>query len=278
MRREPFTTSVGGLELASIEDAVGLLGDLADLYPDVPADIWQPYRALYPSLFDGSQWMLRCGCFLVRGDDATVLVDTGVGPPGSWGWNAISEGGLPEGLSALGVSPEDVDVVLLTHLHIDHLGWNTDADGVVFFPRARYVVHRDAVAFALTQRERPHIRRCVAPLLDRFERISEATELGPGIETFELPGHLPGHLGVHVRSEGRAVELIADMAVHPALLEEPDWVYASDGDPPVCAETRRRVLPDLLDDEVLVACGHYPGSGVGRVLTSDGRVVWEEAR
>jgi hypothetical protein len=70
--------------------------------------------------------------------------------------------------------------------------------------------------------------------------------------------------------------LVADFAVHPALLQEPAWLYVSDVDPAVTAETRRSLLPQLLDRDVLVACGHYPGSGIGRVVTRDGRVVWEE--
>jgi len=272
----PFTTSVGTLEVVSIEDAVGLLGELGELYPDVPAEAWEPYRALYPDVFEGSQWRLRCGCFLVRGDESTVLVDTGVGPPGAWEWNALREGGLPSALEAIGVAPDDVDVVLLTHLHIDHLGWNTGADGSVSFPRARYLVHRDAVEFVRARTDLPHLARCVVPLLDRFELVAGETEVASGIRVRELPGHYPGHLGVQVESEGRRLELIADLAVHPAHLHEPGWVYVADGDPPTCAETRRRVLPELVDQDVLVACGHYPGSGIGRVVTRDGRVVFEE--
>ena len=277
MAEAPFTFPVGGLEVTSIEDAVGLLGDLADLYPDLSSEAWEPYRALYPELFEGSQSRLRCGSFLVRGEAATVLVDTGVGPPGSWEWNALHEGGLPDALDELGIGRDDVEVVVLTHLHIDHLGWNTNADGAVYFPRARYVVHEAAVEFVRARTDLPHIARCVVPLLDRFELVSGSVEIAPGIQMYELPGHYPGHMGVRVESEGRRLELIADLAVHPALLHEPEWAYAADADPPACAGTRRRIVPELADRDVLVACGHYPGSGVGRVVTRDGRVVWEEA-
>jgi glyoxylase-like metal-dependent hydrolase (beta-lactamase superfamily II) len=269
--------AVGGFEIVSILDAVGRLGDLADLYPAVPERAWEPYRELYPSLFDGPEWPLPCRCFLLRSEEATVLVDTGVGPAGLWTeWTAETEGGLPPALDELGVSREDVDVVFLTHLHIDHLGWNTDTNGEVFFPRARYVVHRDAVAFARDRSELPHIARCVVPLLERFELVSGEIELAPGVSAHELPGHYPGHMGVRVESGGRRLELIADLAVHPAFLQEPDWVYVADGDPLVCAETRRRVVPGLVGESVLVACGHYPGSGIGRLVTRDSRIVWEE--
>ncbi len=268
---------VGSIELHSLPDAVGLLAPYAKVYPEVPEDAWDPYRALYPELFAGPDWRLPCTCFLVRSGGDTVLVDTGVGPPGLWDWRALEEGHLPTTLAGLGVGRDDVDVVFLTHLHIDHLGWNTDAEGVPFFPRARYVVHRDALAFARQAADAPHVGRCVEPLADRFETVTGPVELAPGVTAFESAGHYPGHLALRLESGGAAAVLLADTAVHPALLQEPDWVYVADGDPAVCAESRRRVLPELVDRDVVVACGHYPGRGIGRVVTRDGRVVWEEA-
>jgi glyoxylase-like metal-dependent hydrolase (beta-lactamase superfamily II) len=85
-------------------------------------------------------------------------------------------------------------------------------------------------------------------------------------------------MALRLAADGEQAVLLADTAVHPALLNEPDWVYAADGDSDACADTRRALLPELVDQDVLVACGHYPGSGIGRVVTRDGRVVWEEAR
>jgi glyoxylase-like metal-dependent hydrolase (beta-lactamase superfamily II) len=267
---------VGSLELHPLRDAVGLLAAYAEVYPDVPAEAWGPYRALYPELFAGEDWRLPCGCFLVRTVDTTILVDTGVGPPGLWDWTAEDEGRLPAELDALGVRAEDVDVVFLTHLHIDHLGWNTHLEGVQFFPHARYVVHRDALAFAMQRTELAHIRRCVEPLASLFETVAGDVELAPGVTAFESIGHYPGHMALRLESEDARAMLLADTAVHPALLNEPDWVYAADGDPPACAETRHRLYPELVDRDVLVACGHYPGTGIGRVVTRDGRIVWEE--
>ena len=268
---------VGSIELHPVPDAVGLLADYSEVYPEVPPEAWDPYRSLYPDLFAGSDWRLPCKCFLVRSAGTTILVDTGVGPPGLWGWTAVEEGQLPGALEELGVRRDDIDVVFLTHLHIDHLGWNADLEGVPFFPRARYVVHRDAVAFARQRAELPHIRRCVEPLVDRFETVSGELELAPGVSAFESPGHYPGHMALRLESDGAAGVLIADTAVHPALLDEPDWVYAADGDPGISAQSRHRLLPELVDRDVVVACGHYPGTGIGRVVTREGRVVWEEA-
>ena len=257
-------------------DAVGLLAAYSQAYPDVPDEAWEPYRALYSDLFAGEDWRLPCGCFLVRTGGTTILVDTGVGPPGLWDWTAVDEGRLPAVLDELGIHRDEVDIVFLTHLHIDHLGWNADLEGFAFFPRARYLVHRDALAFARQRAELPHVRRCVETLVDRFEVVSAGLELAPGVAAFESVGHYPGHMALRLESDGAQAVLLADTAVHPALLHEPDWVYVSDGDPAACAETRRSLIPGLVDRDVVVACGHYPGSGIGRVVTRDGRVAWEE--
>ncbi len=269
---------VGSIELHAVPDAVGVLADYPDAFPEVSAEEWQPYRVLYPELFAGEGWRLPCKCYLVRAGGVTVLVDTGVGPPGLWGWTAEQEGELPEALDRLGVSPSAVDIVFLTHLHIDHVGWNTDLEGSAFFPRARYLAHRDAVAFATSQAERPHVRRCIAPLADRFEHVDGEIEIAPGITTLPAPGHYPGHLALRIVSEEQEAVLLGDVALHPALWAEPDWVYVSDTNPSECAKTRRALLPQFVDRDVLVACGHYPGSGIGHLVTRDGRIVWEEAR
>ena len=212
---------------------------------------------------------------LVRSGRTTVLVDTGVGPPGSWpDWSPEVEGRLPDELAALGVADADVDIVFLTHLHIDHLGWNTGPDGTPFFPRARYVVHRDALEHARKAADRPQIRRCVEPLADRFETVSGAVELSDEVMAFEAPGHYPGHMAVRLTSHGHGAVLLADVAVHPVLLDRTDVAYVFDVDATTAMDTRKRLVPELLDEDVLVACGHYPGGGIGRLVTRDGRVAF----
>lgn len=268
--------NVGAIELHHVLDAVGILADYDEVYPEVEAGEWERYRELYPYLFEGVGWRLPCATYLVRTGDATILVDTGVGPPGLWDWTAEEEGRLPGALENLGVRRDDVDVVFLTHLHIDHLGWNTDLEGVPYFPRARYLVHRDAVAFARQRAELPHMRRCVEPLVDRFELLNGEVELAPGVTGFLAAGHYPGHMAMRLSSEGSEAVILSDIAVHPAMLDRPDLRYVSDTEQDASIATRRAILSELVDRDVLVACGHYPGSGIGYVVTRDGRVVWEE--
>jgi glyoxylase-like metal-dependent hydrolase (beta-lactamase superfamily II) len=265
------------IELDAVVDAQGVLGDLGELYPDVPAEAWEPYRALHPELFDENRWRLPCTCYLLRASGVAVLVDTGIGPPGLWDWQPEREGELVAGLEGLGVEPGDVDVVFLTHVHIDHVGWNADAGGTPLFANARHLIHPDGLMWALDARaEAPYVQRCLRSLTKRrlVDDVRGGEEIVPGIWTVDLSGHLPGHLGLRIGDEAL---LIADAAVHPALLDEPGWVYVWDHDPETSAATRRALVPDLVDREVLVVCGHYPDGGIGRVVRRDGRNVWVSA-
>jgi glyoxylase-like metal-dependent hydrolase (beta-lactamase superfamily II) len=263
---------VGSVELVPLLDAVGELGELAELYPDISD--WAPYRDLYPKLFAESRWRIPCTSYLLRSGGQTVLVDTGVGPAGLWGWEAEFEEGLIPALADAGTAPEDVDVVFLTHLHVDHVGWNTDREARLGFPNARYLAHRDGVAFA-SESGREHVARTILPVA--FEHIDGETAVADGVTTLPLPGHFPGHMGLRVDSEGERAILIADAAVNPMLLDQPDRAYVSDGDQATCAVTRRAILPELVDQDVLVVCGHYPDGGIGRVASRGDRVVWEAA-
>jgi glyoxylase-like metal-dependent hydrolase (beta-lactamase superfamily II) len=158
------------------------------------------------------------------------------------------------------------------------VGWNADADGVPLFSHARHLLHPDGLALATGERaDLPHIRRCLHSIIEAglVEEVEAGAEIAPGLVTIELPGHLPGHVGIRVGDEA---VLIADAAVHPALLDEPEWMYVSDSDPATSAETRRSLLSDLVDRDVLVACGHYPEGGIGRVTSRDGRVIWEASK
>ena len=92
---------------------------------------------------------------------------------------------------------------------------------------------------------------------------------------FEIPGHFPGHMGLRIESDGRRALLLADTAVHPKMLDVPELVYVSDADSEACAQSRRALLQELVDQDVLAVCGHYPRGGIGRVVTRDGQVVWE---
>ena len=269
---------IGQVEVLPLLDAVGKLGELSELYPEAPPGLWEPWRELYPELFAGDSWRLPCTCYLIRSAGTSVLVDTGVGPAGLSGWEAESEEGLLPALAANGVSPDEIDLVFLTHLHIDHIGWNADRDGEPVFPRARFVAPGAAISLA-REHDFPHLFRCVHSLLDRglLDAIEYGAQPVDGVTAVDLPGHYPGHLGLRVESAGELALLIGDAAVHPVLLDQPETVYVSDWDAAASAATRRALISEVVDADTVVVCGHYPSGGIGRVVRRAGRVIWEAA-
>ena len=206
------------------------------------AAAWAPWRQRHPEAFGGpGRWRLRDWCFVVRGRDRVVLVDTGVGGPGAPGATWIgTPGRLPQELAAAGVEPDEIDLVVLTHLHLDHIGWNLAWDGDrprPRFPRARYLVQRaDWELFASRGEDaREAFDRCVAPLqaLGVAELLEGDRTLDAELSLLHTPGHTPGSQSLLVRSGEEAALLWGDVANHPAQVGEPDWGPGSDVQPEV---------------------------------------------
>ena len=260
---------VGEIELLPLTDGRGTLGTYAELFAGAAPERWDPYRAAYPELFAAGGLHIPYRCFLVRGPGPLVLVDTGVGA----GNPDIPLDGTPQlmnELEAAGVQPADVDIVFLTHLHTDHIGWNV-IEGEPSFPNARYMTHEQGWNWATARQDarRPYID----PLAPRVELISGEVVIAPGVQAFHTPGHLPGHMSLRLTSGDARGIILGDVAVHPAQLREPELEYHFDFDKEEAVRTRREVL-DELDEKTLVACGHYPGEGVGSVVDDDGAPYW----
>ena len=194
-------------------------------------------------------------CVVVRVGGRTVLIETGFGnklPPKFAAIYATS-GKLPASLKAAGVRPEDVDIVINTHLHWDHCGWNTveDAEGTVraFFPNATYVMHAGEILHGRRQTERDRVSYVPAnyePLLAEG-RVREVTvtepgaveEICPGVRVECFPGHTRQMLVVHMESEGERACFTSDLLPTWAH-ESPSWVMAFDLDPLRTIEEKHR--------------------------------------
>jgi glyoxylase-like metal-dependent hydrolase (beta-lactamase superfamily II) len=230
---------VGRFEMLALLDGEGSFASVAEVFPAL-AGRTEP-------------WVLPVQCVLIRSPDRVVLVDTGLGPqPRQF---------LPDVESHLlqQVEAENVDVVVHTHLHVDHVGW----DGV--FPRARYVVHRDDWSFFMVpwqMRDRPHLHR-LEPLQEEglVDLVAGEADVAPGIRVIPSPGHTPGHMHVRVEDGGEAAVVLGDVAVHQEQLADPGLVYVSDGDAEAAAATRIRVLGELADEGVPVIAAHFRGAG-----------------
>jgi glyoxylase-like metal-dependent hydrolase (beta-lactamase superfamily II) len=264
--------AIGQLELASLPDAVGILGELEELFPE--AIDWEPYRALYPDLFAGSQWHLPVACFAVRAHERTILVDTGVGPPGTWDWEGEAEGGLPWSLTVHHIDPADLDAIFLTHPHVDHVGWLADDE---LLAHAVVLMHDDAFTFATANSRIHWLPNRLSELAQRgrIQMVADGVELAPGVTVRSYPGHYPGHVGLLLESAGERAVVIGDAAVHPALLDEPDRRYVSDHDHHLSAASRRALVAELADTDTVVAASHFPATAIGQIVRRDERVIWE---
>ncbi|TCT37631.1 MBL fold metallo-hydrolase [Martelella mediterranea] len=214
---------------------------------------------------------------LVDTGDATILFDTGMGAAGrSWG-----AGRLVEGLRANGYQPEDIDVVVITHMHGDHI-MGLMEDGAPTYPNARYVFGDKEYAFWSdearmgTPAEGGHesVKKLITPLAEKATFINGGDSVAPGIEAMEAFGHTPGHLIFMLESNGEQLVLTADTANHYVLsLQRPDWHVRFDMDPEAAAKSRRAVF-DMIAAERLPFIGyHMPFPSVGYVEKSgDGYV------
>jgi glyoxylase-like metal-dependent hydrolase (beta-lactamase superfamily II) len=209
-------------------------------------------RQAFPAIHSDMDWWVPVNCALFRTDETTVLVDTGAG--------AKPRAFLPDAGAALldelaraGVQPGDVDIVVHTHLHVDHVGWTGS------FPNARYVVHEDDWAYFLNDaslRERPHLREKIAPL-ERVERVAGETEIAPGVHLEPAPGHTPGHVIVRAGD----VAAIGDLVAHELQVVDPHLVFVNDVDSELATTTRQRVIAELAADGTAVIAGHFRGIG-----------------
>jgi len=235
---------VGALDVSILVDAEGSFATLAEAFP---------------ALTSNDAWRLPVNAVLIRGAGTTLLVDTGLGPePRAF----MPDGGarLLEELASAGVGPDDVDLVVHTHLHVDHVGW----DG--FFPNARYAVSTDEWSYFMSEESlalRPHLRDRVEPLRDAGSvvLIDGELEVAAGVRLVPTPGHTPGHASVFIESEGEELVVLGDVVVHELQLADPDLAYVSDHDSELSAMTRKHLLGRLADRGTDVIVGHFHGPG-----------------
>ena len=269
---------VGNVEIMALSD--GLLEfDLCNFFPTIPEEKWQPYE----SYLHDHHVRFNLGSYLIRTEGRTVLVDTGLGPRPA-DTPDVPWGELLRDFQAHGVRPDEVDMVLLTHLHRDHVGWNLqreDTRWVPTFPKARYWMSAkdwEACHEPEIQPQRfPNAPTCVWPLaeLGLIEFMHGEHSITRELTAVPTPGHTPGHVSILVTSQGERALVLGDAAHNPVQLQETDWVSRADMDPELTRQTRRALVDRLEREKILVAAGHFPAPGFGRIVRLEGRRYWQ---
>jgi len=222
--------------------------------------------------------------YLVNDGTQLTLIDTGtaqlLGP---------TLGNLNAALMATGVSPQDIDTVLLTHMHPDHSGGLVDADGQAVFPNAELAVaqsewdfwYDDGILVGVPEQSRGFFkmaRDTTGPYSDRLRLFEGESEVLPGITALPLPGHTPGHTG-YTLSSGDASLLFWGDVVHSAALQfaHPEWTVAFDMDPTLTVQTRKQMLDRAFADKMLVTGAHLDFPGLGHVLRDGDQFRYQAA-
>jgi glyoxylase-like metal-dependent hydrolase (beta-lactamase superfamily II) len=272
--------AIGAVEITALCDIVTFTDSVEESFPGASAETWAEARERYPEAFDGPRWRLHVHAFALRTDGRTILVDTGVGPETApaFAWTG-ARGALDRELRAAGIEPADVETVVITHVHDDHIGWNV-AEGTddPWFPNAQYLIHRADWEW-LRDDEDDESRTIFDAVLAPLERtglvdlVDEPVELGDGILVEHAPGHTPGHQVVWIDGGDRRAVLAADFANHPVMLLQPGVNGDTDHDPELAARTRRGLVERIDREGRLVASSHL-AEPFGRLVAEDGRHLW----
>lgn len=246
-------------------------------------------RALKPYTLDPDRWeqaVIPYLCLVIDTGAHRVLVDTGAGS------FAPTTGRLIPNLKAAGHAPEDIDTVILTHCHLDHVNGNLDTEGKPMFPKAQYVILQEEWEFWTSEQAvstlaeltlDDHLkdglitfaRNNLLPIREYINSIEPNTIVVPGIQALTAPGHTPGHMVVAVTSENEHLLVLSDMVLHPLHLEQPDWHLAVATAPETIGATRRRFLDRAASQNALVHAFHFPFPGLGHVVRWDKTWQWQ---
>ncbi|MEU6996558.1 MBL fold metallo-hydrolase [Streptomyces sp. NPDC046465] len=255
------------------------------LLPGATSDVVARQDWLHPDFADHEGTLrLDSHSFALTLGTLRVLVDTGIGngkTRANPAWHGLRTDYLQR-LTDAGFPPDTVDLVVLTHLHTDHVGWNTrEADGawVPTFPNARYLVSRTEREFwaaqSMDEPRRQMFRDSVLPvedagLLDLLDIAQEGTDIAPGLRLTPAPGHTPGHLAVQLSSRGETAVITGDAIHHPVQLPHPHLSSCADTDPRRAEASRRALLASLAGTGTLLLGTHFPHPTAGRVTAHEG--------
>jgi glyoxylase-like metal-dependent hydrolase (beta-lactamase superfamily II) len=274
-----YRVKLGNFELTAISDGVFFPGSPYPIFGanDKPENV---HEVLRDNMLPHDRLQLPIAPIVVNTGKALVLFDAGYGSV-----VGASAGAFVSNLAGAGYTPDQIDIVVISHCHGDHIGGLIGPNGPNF-PNARYVIAEEEYRFwtapellsgdlakhaGLTQEQ-------VVPLKDRIVFVRGNTEVTHGVFALEAFGHTPGHLVFHVESEGQRMLIWADIAVHQVLnLQRPDWYLSYDVDREKAAVMRKRIFDMAATERMTVHGYHMTFPGFGFVERKDLAYRWVPA-
>jgi glyoxylase-like metal-dependent hydrolase (beta-lactamase superfamily II) len=258
-------TTLGDFELTVLSDGFYFL-DGGAMFGVVPKTMWEKRAPADPQ----NRILLGLNTVIIRTGKQTIAIETGIGNKLNDKLKQIygAQEKLPAAFAVAGIKPEEVDIVINSHLHFDHCGWNTtrtpDGRIVPTFPNARYFAHRGEVEHGHLQLERDaisYISENYDPLVESGQmtlldlKQGEIREIAPGISVELFPGHTSQLMAVHIESMGQHACYISDLIPTSAHLDI-TWVMGYDLDPLTCIEERKRFYKRAIPEQWLVLFTH----------------------
>lgn len=270
--------TIGDVTVTKIVE-LEMTGGSRFLLPQATPETILPIAWLRPHFAsDEGRLILSIHSFVVQTPTRRIIVDTCLGNDKQNRriphWNDRA-GPFLKDLAEAGFPPGSIDTVLCTHLHVDHVGWNTRREGgrwVPTFPRARYLFGRVEYEHWRSVRDRPDMEQILedsvtpvidaglADIIDYDHRIDDEISLVPTV------GHTPGHVSVLIRSRGERALITGDFMHHPCQIAHPEWATLADSDPAQGIKTRRRMFGELVGTPTLVIGTHFAGATAGRIV------------
>ena len=271
---------IGEVEIIAFRDStIGFA--LEHMFPDVATETWAPYRERFPGAFARDGWVIPVRAFVLREPGGSiVLVDTGIGTVGEITARMGGTGRLAEALAGAGVDPVDVDVVVLTHIHLDHSGGTIREDDGSYRPvfrRARHLLHRDDLDLVRRVAAQAPLYDATILTLERLallEAVDDDRRVSDHLRVIHTPGHTPGSMSVLVVSGTDRAILTGDAIAHPVLVSEPSWRYTSDADHHGAVGTRQALIDRIESERMTLVPTHFP-EPFGTIVRVEGRRYWQ---
>jgi len=272
---------LGDLKIARVLEMNTPEFDPYEFFPETTQDDWEPHlHWLKPHAMDpiSGNLVFPMQSYVVRSKHHTILIDSCVGNdkerPFRPNWHRKNDSTYMDNLATLGLSPEDVDIVMCTHLHPDHVGWNTkllDGRWVPTFPNAEYVFSRKEFDYWKEFNERrplDHLIDSVLPIeaAGQAKLVANDHEIDDSVWLESTPGHTPDHFSVRLSSAGSDAVFTGDMIHSPIQTYHPDWSARPDYQNEIAGNTRRVFLEKYCESGVLVCTSHFPLPSAGLIV------------